>query len=81
MNSTTTDLRHEVRHLAEEAFQLKLISGYGDSEYGDKYQIVCDGRPKHFSLERSLFILSSLITNSRTHNEFPTDGLDSALEN
>ncbi|HEY9650859.1 MAG TPA: hypothetical protein V6C95_09355 [Coleofasciculaceae cyanobacterium] len=81
MNSTTIDLRDEVRHLAEEAFHLKLISGYGDSEYGDKYQIVCDGRPKHFSLERSRFILSHLITNSRTHEELPTDQLDSALEN
>jgi hypothetical protein len=65
MNSTETDLRDEVRKLAEEAFQRKLISGYGDGQYSDEYQIVCDGRPKHFPLERARFILSNLITNSR----------------
>lgn len=65
MNSTKTDLRDEVRELAEEAFQRKLISGYGDGQYSDEYQIVCDGRPKHFPLERARFILSNLITNSR----------------
>lgn len=65
MNSTKTDLRDEVRELAEEAFQRKLISGYGDGQYSDEYQIVCDGRPKHFPLERARFILSNLITNNR----------------
>jgi hypothetical protein len=65
MNSTKTDLRSEVRELAEEAFHLKLISGYGDGQYSDEYQIVCDGKPKHFPLERARFILRNLITTRR----------------
>lgn len=65
MNSMQTDLRQEVRQLAEEAFHLKLISGYGDGQYSDEYQIVHDGRPKHFPLERARTILKNLITNSR----------------
>lgn len=63
MNTTKTSLRNEVRQLAEEAFHLKLISGYGDGQYGDEYQIVCDGKPKHFPLERARLILRNLITN------------------
>ncbi len=65
MNSTQVDLRTEVRELAEEAFHLKLISGYGDGQYSDEYQIVHDGRPKHFSLEHARTVLKNLITTSR----------------
>lgn len=65
MNSTQTDLRNEVRQLAEEAFHLKLISGYGDGQYSDEYQIVHNGKPKHFPLDRARAILKNLITNSR----------------
>lgn len=64
MSTTKTPLRSEVRKLAEEAFHLKLISGYGDGQYGDEYQIVCDGKPKHFPLERARLILRGLITSS-----------------
>lgn len=63
--STKTDLRDEVRKLAEEAFHLKLISGYGDGQYSDEYQIVYNGKPKHFPLERARSILKNLIANSR----------------
>lgn len=63
MNITKTSLRNEVRELAEEAFHLKLISGYGDGQYGDEYQIVCDGKPKHFPLEHARLILRNLITS------------------
>jgi hypothetical protein len=48
MNSTKTDLRSEVRELAEEAFHLKLISGYGDGQYSDEYQIVAMANPSIF---------------------------------
>jgi hypothetical protein len=65
MNSTKTTLRDEVRELAKEAFHLKLISGYGDGQYKEEYQIVCNGKPKHFPLERARFILSNLIANNR----------------
>ena len=63
MNTTKTSLRNEVRQLAEEAFHLKLISGYGDGQDDDEYQIVCDGKPKHFPLERARLLLRNLITN------------------
>jgi hypothetical protein len=68
MNTTETPLRSEVRQLAEEAFHLKLISGYGDGQYGDKYQIVYNGKPKHYTLECARFILKNLITNRRENH-------------
>ena len=68
MNSTKTSLRDEVRELAEQAFHLKLISGYGDGQYSDKYQIVDNGKPKHYTLECARFILKNLITNRRANH-------------
>lgn len=65
MDTTKATLRDEVRKLAEEAFHRKLISGYGDGQDSNEYQLVCDGKPKHFPLERTYFILSNLIANSR----------------
>jgi hypothetical protein len=56
-------LREEVHRLAEVAFHLKLISGYGDGEYSDKYQIVYQGKPKHFPLEEARQLLNDLIEN------------------
>jgi hypothetical protein len=68
MNTTETALRDEVRQLAEEAFQRKLISGYGDGQYRDEYQIVTNGKPRHFPLERARSLLKNLIASqgSRT---------------
>ena len=68
MNSTKTDLRSEVRKIAEKAFHLKLISGYGDGQYSDKYQIVYKGKPKHFTLERARFILKNLISSNQDNH-------------
>ncbi len=67
-NTTKTDLRREVQKLAEEAFHLKLISGYGDGQYSDKYQIVYQGKPKHFTLERARLFLKNLITSSQENH-------------
>ena len=53
MNSTKTALRDEVHQLAEEAFHLKLISGYGDGQNSNEYQIVWNGKPRHLPLERA----------------------------
>ncbi len=61
MISTKNDLREEVKHLAEEAFHHKLISGYGDGPKNDEFQIVCDGKPKHFRLEYARFLLNQLL--------------------
>jgi hypothetical protein len=68
ITKTSTALRDEVRNLAKEAFHLKLISGYGDGPYSDEYQIVCNGKPKHYPLERARIILSNLITSGRVHH-------------
>ena len=40
MNNTHSALRNEVRELAEEAFHRKLISGYGEGQNMNEYQIV-----------------------------------------
>ncbi|MBD1924363.1 hypothetical protein H6F77_25300 [Microcoleus sp. FACHB-831] len=65
MNSTKADLRYEVRQLAEEAFHRKLISGYGDGPVSSEYQIVCNGKPKHFPLEYARAILGNLLRQAR----------------
>jgi hypothetical protein len=54
-------LREEVHLLAEIAFHRHLISGYGDSEYLDQFQIVYQGKPKHFLLEEAYTFLSNLL--------------------
>jgi hypothetical protein len=56
-----TNLREEVHTLAEEAFHLHLISGYGDGEYDNEYQIVYKGKPRHLPLERAKAFLIDLI--------------------
>lgn len=57
-------LRDEVHELAEAAFHRHLISGHGDSEYPDEYQIVHQGKPKHFPLSRARAFLAKLIQRS-----------------
>ncbi len=61
MNTSTSDLREEVHALAEEAFHLHLISGYGDGEYDGEYQIVYKGKPRHLPLDRAKAFLVNLI--------------------
>lgn len=60
-----TDLRQEVHKLAETAFHNHLISGYGDGEYAEAYQIVYQGKPKHLSLEAAHRFLVSLLKRSQ----------------
>lgn len=60
----TSTLREEVHQLAEEAFHQKLISGYGDGEYDDKYQIVYQGKPKHYPLPEARSFLVQLLGRS-----------------
>lgn len=64
MAVTTTPLREEVHQLAEKAFHLNLISGYGDGEYSDEYQIVYQGKPRHLLLEKARSFLKNLIRKS-----------------
>ena len=68
MNTRKTALRDEVRKLAEEAFHLKLISGYGDGQYSDEYQIVSNGKPKHFPLERARLLLKNLLATQHENH-------------
>ncbi len=63
MNGTKTALRDEVEKLAERAFHLKLISGYGDGQELDEYQIVWQGKPRHFSLEYARYLLRQVLKN------------------
>ena len=55
MNSSKTyqnkaELKNQIEKLAEEAFHRHLISGYGNGESANEYQIVYEGKPRHFSL-------------------------------
>jgi hypothetical protein len=68
MNSTQATLRDEVRQLAEEAFHLKLISGYGDGADVNEYQIVYQGKPRHLPLEQARFFLINLIYRNQIHS-------------
>lgn len=61
---TVNPLRAEVHALAEDAFHRHLISGHGDSEYADEYQIVHQGKPKHLSLSGARAFLTKLIQRS-----------------
>jgi hypothetical protein len=60
-NKTDDRLRTEVHALAEDAFHRHLISGHGDSEYPDEYQIVYQGKPKHLSLAGAHAFLTQLM--------------------
>lgn len=64
MNGTKAGLKDEVEKLAEEAFHLKLISGYGDGPDAKEYQIVFKGKPRHFPLEDARAFLHNLLKHS-----------------
>lgn len=58
------ELKDELRNLAEKAFHLKLIAGYGDGPDSDEYQIVYEGKPRHLPLARARDFLNDLIKRS-----------------
>lgn len=69
--STENQLREEVHALAEEAFHLHLISGYGDGEYDGEYQIVYKGKPRHLPLERAkAFLMNLMQPEVKSFNQF-----------
>lgn len=70
MSSTKADLRNEVRHLADSAFRQKLISGHGDGEYSNKYQIIFQGRPRHYELEYARDYLKDLLVRNSLEQLF-----------
>ncbi len=63
MSLETTNLRKKVHKLAEYAFRQHLISGYGDGEYPDKYQITYQGKTKHIPLKKAYSFLKKIIPN------------------
>ena len=64
MNGTKAALRNEIRQLAEEAFHRKLISGYGDGADSDEFQILFEGKPRHFPLQEARSFLNGLLFSS-----------------
>ncbi len=64
MNITKTNLREQVRQLAEQAFEKHLVSGYGDGQYSNEYQLVINGKPRHFPLEHAHGILSNILNTA-----------------
>ena len=58
---TRASLREEVRRLAQEAFHKTLISGHGDGGNAQEYQLVIEGKPRHYSLERAHSYLRALL--------------------
>jgi hypothetical protein len=61
MYKTKAALRDKVHNLAEAAFDQLLISGHGDGEYVDEYQIVYEGKPRHLSLNQAHLFLTQLL--------------------
>lgn len=64
-NPAKFQLKTQVEQLATEAFHQHLISGYGDGEYPDEYQIVISGKPRHFPLEYAKSFLLELVEHNR----------------
>jgi len=58
------ELKDEIKELAEKAFHLKLIAGYGDGSDSNEYQIVYEGKPRHLPLLRARDFLNELIVRS-----------------
>lgn len=58
------ELKDEIKELAEKAFHLKLIAGYGDGPDSNEYQIVYEGKPRHLPLSRARDFLNDLIKRS-----------------
>ncbi|BAZ12096.1 hypothetical protein NIES4071_39240 [Calothrix sp. NIES-4071] len=69
MNATEASLRNEVKQLAEDAFHRKLISGYGDGPDVSEFQIVFEGKPRHFPLEQAKSFLTALLADADDLNE------------
>lgn len=63
MSAKRIHLRNTVHQLAERAFHHHLISGYGDGEDADKYQIIYQGKPRHFSLTEAQDFLNQILAN------------------
>jgi hypothetical protein len=66
MQPTKAALRDEVEKLAEQAFRRNLISGYGDGPLSNEYQLVQEGKPRHYSLEYARYLLLKLLNQGES---------------
>lgn len=60
-SSNNVVLKDKIKNLADTAFHRHLISGYGESEFPNQYQIVYQGKPRHFSLDHAFAFLKMLV--------------------
>lgn len=60
-HSSNVVLKDRIKSLANTAFHRHLISGYGESEFPNQYQIVYQGKPRHFSLDHAFVFLKMLV--------------------
>lgn len=67
MTEQQAALRDRVHQLAAEAFNKHLISGYGDGEYADEYQLFIEGKPKHYSLEAARRYLEEILAQGPSY--------------
>jgi hypothetical protein len=73
MSKPASKLKSEVEQLATLAYFRHLISGYGQGEHPDRYQIVIQGRPKHYLLEEAHSVLAQLLGQLTSLASFPTE--------
>ncbi len=71
MSKPASKLKSEVEALATLAYFRHLISGHGYGEHPDHYQIVIQGRPKHYLLEEAHSVLTQLLGQLASFASFP----------
>ncbi|BAU62896.1 hypothetical protein STA3757_02470 [Stanieria sp. NIES-3757] len=57
------ELKEQVRQLAQEAFDRHLISGHGHGQYKNEYQIVIEGKPRHYKYQEAYSLLKNILQN------------------
>ncbi len=72
-NPANKQLKSEVEALATLAYFRHLISGHGQGEHPDQYQIVIQGRPKHYLLEEAHSVLAQMLGQLTSLASFPAD--------
>jgi hypothetical protein len=71
MSISASQVKQEVEKLASIAYFQHLISGYGNGEDPNSYQIVIQGKPRHYSLEEAYSVLVGLLANRFEFDESP----------
>jgi hypothetical protein len=61
MDFDKENLREKLHELAQSAFEQRLISGHGDGENPNEYQITYQGKPRHLTLKQAYDFLTDLV--------------------